>query len=82
MTGDIVGPSDLQADVFDSCPIAAMETPAMAHLWTAWRAREKGALSLVEPEPSAGFVLALDLLTSALNEVEARMLERARRGRQ
>lgn len=77
----MVGPSSCQSDVFTSCPIAAMETPLMAHIWTAWRAREKGALSAVEPEPSAGFVVALDLVSAAINEVEAQRLERARRSR-
>lgn len=60
----------LKGGVFTSCPVAATSEPWVAEAIESWRCFEKGQLSLMHPEPSAGLMNAIASVGRAMAEVD------------
>ncbi len=67
-----VGPYDaVFDDAHESCPVAAARSPEVRHVLSAWKSWRNGQLALVEPNPSAPMVDAVELVENNITRVNA-----------
>lgn len=71
----------MMGEVFDRCPISAMQETWVGAVWAAYRAHEKGGILALEPEPSAQLMDCVDETVRAVAQVERRANERRASGR-
>lgn len=66
-------------DRYYSCPVAASRGVNVAHVLSAWKSWKNGQLQLVEPNPSAALLDAVEQLDAQVNALNQYEIEEARK---